>query len=48
MDVDLVLFTKAIADELRQEIMQFLCGEWLTVTEIVNKLGGKIKQPTGF
>ena len=46
MDTDLISFTKAIADDTRQEIMRLLCGEWLTVNDVVDKLGGKVKQPT--
>jgi len=46
MDTDLAVFTKALADETRQEIMRLLCGEWLTVNDVVDKLEGKVKQPT--
>ena len=46
MDTDLLTFTKAIADENRQEIMRYLCGVWLTVNDVVDRLGGKVKQPT--
>ncbi|MBZ0275316.1 MAG: metalloregulator ArsR/SmtB family transcription factor [Anaerolineae bacterium] len=46
MKADTVLFAKAMADETRQEIMQRLCCEWLNVNDLVDRLGGKIKQPT--
>src|SRR5260370_30422234 len=46
MDVDEVTFAKALADETRQEIMAHLCCVWLSVNEIVDKLGGKVNQPT--
>lgn len=46
MDVDLVNFTKALADETRQEIMKHLCCVWLSVNDVVEKLGGKVEQPT--
>lgn len=41
-----VLFAKAIADETRQKIMQMLCCDWLSVNDVVDKLGGNISQPT--
>ncbi|MFT5193988.1 MAG: ArsR family transcriptional regulator [Cellvibrionaceae bacterium] len=41
-----VLFAKAIADETRQKIMHLLCCEWLCVSDVVEKLGGDISQPT--
>ena len=40
------LFRKAIADDTRYEIMQHLCCCWLNVTDVVEKLGGRVKQPT--
>ena len=48
MNVNQVQFAKAIADETRQEIMQHLCCVWLSVNDVVDKLGGhvKVKQPT--
>jgi len=39
-----VLFAKAIADETRQKIMSACCCEWLSVNEIVEKIG--FSQPT--
>jgi ArsR family transcriptional regulator, arsenate/arsenite/antimonite-responsive transcriptional repressor len=39
-----VLFAKAIADETRQKIMGECCCEWLSVNEIVEKIG--FSQPT--
>lgn len=46
MNADPVLFAKALADETRQEIMKHLCCVWLSVTDVVDKLGGKVNQPT--
>jgi ArsR family transcriptional regulator len=39
-----VLFAKAIADETRQKIMSECCCCWLSVNEIVDKVG--FTQPT--
>jgi ArsR family transcriptional regulator len=39
-----VLFAKAIADETRQKIMSVCCCGWLSVNEIVEKIG--FSQPT--
>ncbi len=49
MDVDMkkanpVLFTKALADETRQQIMRLCCCRELSVSEIVEKTG--VSQPT--
>ena len=44
MKVDPVLFAKAIADETRQKIMSECCCQWLSVNEIVEKVG--FSQPT--
>jgi ArsR family transcriptional regulator len=44
--MDMLLFAKALADENRQEIMNCLCCVWLNVSEIVEKMDGKINQPT--
>jgi ArsR family transcriptional regulator, arsenate/arsenite/antimonite-responsive transcriptional repressor len=44
MKVDAVLFAKAIADETRQKIMGECCCCWLSVNEIVEKVG--FSQPT--
>ncbi len=44
--VDAVLFAKALADETRQKIMSACCCGWLSVNEIVEKLGGRVTQPT--
>ena len=46
MSVDQVTFAKALADETRQEIMGHLCCVWLSVNDVVDKLGGKVNQPT--
>ena len=44
MNVNPVLFAKAIADETRQKIMSECCCCWLSVNEIVEKIG--LSQPT--
>lgn len=46
MDNDQLLFAKALADKTRQEIMSHLCCEWLNVNDLVDKLGGRVNQPT--
>ena len=46
MNVDSVTFAKAIADDTRQEIMKHLCCVWLSVNDVVDKLDGKVNQPT--
>lgn len=46
MSTDPVLFAKALADETRQQIMACVCCVWLSVNDIVEKLGGKVNQPT--
>ena len=44
MKLSPVLFAKAIADETRQKIMHLVCCNWLSVGEIVEKIG--YSQPT--
>jgi ArsR family transcriptional regulator, arsenate/arsenite/antimonite-responsive transcriptional repressor len=44
-EIDILTFTKAIADENRQKIMGHLCCVWCNVSEIVEKLDG-VNQPT--
>lgn len=47
--VNLLAFTKTIADETRQQIMQFLCCNELCVTDVVEALaraGNEVSQPT--
>ena len=39
-------FAKVLADETRQEIMQLLCCEWLSVNDVVSELDGRVNQPT--
>ncbi len=46
MDMITVSFAKALADDTRQAIMQHLCCVWLSVNDIVEKLDGKVNQPT--
>src|SRR6186997_2626524 len=44
MKFDPVLFAKAIADDTRQKIMGECCCSWMSVNEIVEKVG--FSQPT--
>ncbi|HUI89389.1 MAG TPA: metalloregulator ArsR/SmtB family transcription factor [Anaerolineales bacterium] len=44
MKFDPVLFSKAIADETRQKVMNMLCCNWLSVNEVVARLD--VTQPT--
>jgi ArsR family transcriptional regulator len=46
MNVDPVLFAKALADDTRQEIMKHLCCVWLSVGDVVDRLEGRVNQPT--
>ena len=46
MSIDLVSFAKAMSDDTRQQICQHLCCVWLSVNDLVEALGGKVKQPT--
>ena len=46
MNTESVAFAKALADDTRQEIMKYLCCVWLSVNDIVEKLDGKVNQPT--
>ena len=46
MNVDLVTFAKAMADDTRQQMCEHLCCVWLSVNDIVDALEGKVKQPT--
>ncbi|MCD4684718.1 MAG: metalloregulator ArsR/SmtB family transcription factor [Anaerolineae bacterium] len=46
MNIDPIAFAKALADDTRQAIMKHLCCEWLSVNDVVQKLGGKVNQPT--
>lgn len=46
MNTDPVLFAKALADDTRQEIMKLLCCVWLSVNDVVDKLDGRVNQPT--
>ncbi|NDJ77688.1 MAG: winged helix-turn-helix transcriptional regulator [Chloroflexi bacterium] len=46
MSIDPLIFAKAIADDTRQAIMKHLCCVWLSVGDVVDKLGGKVNQPT--
>ena len=46
MNVDPVLFAKALADDTRQEIMKHLCCVWLSVNDVVDRLEGRVNQPT--
>lgn len=46
MTTDPVTFAKALADDTRQEMMKHLCCVWLSVNDIVDKLNGRVNQPT--
>ena len=46
MNIDPVVFAKALADDTRQEMMTILCCVWLNVSEIEARLKGKVNQPT--
>ena len=46
MDENSVVFAKALADDTRQVMLKHLCCTWLSVNDLVDKLGGKVKQPT--
>src|SRR5690242_8190270 len=46
MSIDTVTFAKTLSDETRQEIVTHLCCAWLSVNDVVDKLGGKVNQPT--
>lgn len=42
---DTVRFAKAISDDTRQRIMDLLCCDWLSVNDVVARLG-EVSQPT--
>jgi ArsR family transcriptional regulator len=42
----MTLFAKAVSDPTRQEIMQALCCQWLSVNDVVEHLEGRVNQPT--
>lgn len=47
--INVLAFAKTIADETRQQIMQFLCCNELCVTDVVEALaraGNEVSQPT--
>jgi ArsR family transcriptional regulator len=46
MDTNSITFAKAIADETRQAIMRHLCCDWLSVNNVVERLDGRVSQPT--
>lgn len=41
-----VSFSKALADETRQKIMDLCCCKWLNVSQIVQALDVDVSQPT--
>jgi ArsR family transcriptional regulator, arsenate/arsenite/antimonite-responsive transcriptional repressor len=43
---EIITLAKALADETRAEILKDLCCVWLSVNDIVDKLDGKVNQPT--
>jgi DNA-binding transcriptional ArsR family regulator len=46
MDAIALTFAKAIADETRQQIMDCICCQWCSVNDVVDRLGGRVNQPT--
>ncbi len=46
MNTDQLQFAKLIADDTRNVIIDHLCCAWLSVNGLVEKLGGKVNQPT--
>ncbi len=42
---NVVEFAKALADDTRQKIMKLCCCDWISVSDIVEQLGG-VTQPT--
>ncbi len=46
MSIDVVQFARVLADETRQEIMRHLCCVWLSVSDVVDRLEGRVNQPT--
>jgi ArsR family transcriptional regulator len=46
MEINLGIFAKSLADDTRREIMTHLCCVWLSVNDIVDKLDGRVNQPT--
>ena len=46
MDEPDLAFAKALADDTRQGIMRLLCCEWLSVNDVVDRLGARVNQPT--
>jgi ArsR family transcriptional regulator len=41
-----LLFAQALADGTRLEIMHHLRSQWMNVSELVARLGGRVNQPT--
>jgi len=46
MSTDELAFARALADETRQEMMRNLCCVWLSVNDLVERLEGRVNQPT--
>lgn len=46
MDETDLAFAKALADDTRQAIMRLLCCGWLSVNDLVDRLGSRVNQPT--
>ncbi len=46
MDTQLLILMRALADETRLEILQFLSSDWRTVNDIVDHVEGRVNQPT--
>jgi len=39
-------FAKILADDTRQQLMHACCCCWLSVTDLVDAMGGRVAQPT--
>ncbi|MGA2112391.1 MAG: metalloregulator ArsR/SmtB family transcription factor [Anaerolineales bacterium] len=46
MDAEQLSFAQALADRTRLQIMGQICSQWLTVNDLVARLGGRVHQPT--
>ncbi len=44
MNTDTISFAKAFSDPTRQQIMRELCCEWLSISDLVERIG--LSQPT--
>lgn len=46
MDKEQLAFARALADGTRLEILEQIGSQWLSVNDLVAKLGGHVHQPT--